>query len=243
MTTTYIPPPPRISEDIFRGQEIATVYMLMTSLIQPKTGKRIKIQNISKYLKSNGVRIFVDGSYATGALKTDLKKLDIDIYLSEGHYWLESPRDTGFIYIKRNTIEIPSINIEGEEKNLVELISLQEPTMKYGILLTKLEEINRIGIPKIENHILSLGGWLIDELNKMNYEVRTPLNREDRGGIITIKIRENAESINKKLQEKYGIYVDKLGDHLRISIKRIHDEEHITKLIEAFKELRRSLVQ
>lgn len=242
MSTTYLQIPQQISENIFREQNINMVYTLMTSLIQPKTGIRVKIQNISRYLQSNGVRILVDGSYATGAINIDVKKLGIDIYLSECKYWLEAPKDTGFLYIKKNSIDIPSVNMGGENKNIIELISLQEPTNKYNILLDRLDNINKLGIKWIENHILSLGGWLIDELNRMGYNVVTPIDRGERGGIISLKMGRYTDKIHKMIREKHGIYTDKIGDHIRICIKKRHDESHIERLIEAYKDAKSKII-
>jgi len=241
MSTVYIPVPKTLDEKSLTAYPANRVYMLITSLIEPNSGRRIKIQNLTKYLNSNNIKLFVDGSFSTGAITVNIERLGIDIYLSEGHYWLEGPRDTGFIYLKEKTVEIPKVNLDGEEVSIVELIGTQEPITKYAYLLAKLQEINRIGISKIEESILTLTGWLSDELIRLGYRILTPRNREDRGGIVSIELRGNTEEIVKILREKHGISVDKIGTLLRICIKKNHDEEDISYLIDALKEMRKQL--
>lgn len=241
MSTIYIPIPETLNEKSIAAYPPNRVYMLITSLIEPISGRRIKLQNLTKYLKSNNIKLFIDGSFSTGAITVDIERIGIDIYLSEGHYWLGGPRDTGFIYLKDKTMEIPKVNLEGEEVSIIELIGTQEPISKYAYLLAKLQEINKIGISNIENTILTLTGWLSDELIKLGYKILTPRNREDRGGIVSIELKEDTEHVARKLREKHGIAVDKIGTVLRICIKKNHNEEDIEYLIDALREVRRQL--
>ena len=236
-TTQYINIPTRLDETVFKKLPIDRVHSITTTLIQPITGRRVQIENISKYLSSNGISLYIDGSYATGAWNIDIPKYGIDIYLSEGCYWLGGTRDTGFIYIRDGLLDLPNVETPLVGDSFIETISLQQPINKYASLKKEIEEILKIGLEKVKDHILNLTGVMIDGLNRIGYKVYTPLEREYRGGIVTIEVGEKAKEISRWLRDRHSIYLDKIGSKLRISLKRWHTEADVNRFLETMKKL------
>ncbi len=229
MTLEYIPPPKRLDEKIFEHYNPRHIFSLITSLVKPVTGRRIRIQDIAKYLYSNNIKLILDISYALGTININSKKINPDILISNP-YFVSGSNQIGIIYINQDTIEIQELK---RPYNLIEKLSnvIQKSTLKT--LLNNLKEINETGIKEIENKILSLGGWMIDELRKKGYKILTPIQRDERAGIISIQTDEKTNVLYREL-EKENIYVDNLGGIIRICLTHRHNDEDIKQLLKIF---------
>src|SRR5699024_7547180 len=62
-----------------------------------------------------------------------------------------------------------------------------------------------IGTNKIENHVLALGGYLIKQLQQLNYQVMTPISSEERAGNISV-ISKDGKKIASLLRQE-NIYI------------------------------------
>lgn len=61
------------------------------------------IKEISKMAREKGVRyIAVDGAQSVGMMPVDLQALDVDFYAMSPHKWLQSPKGTGLLYLRKS---------------------------------------------------------------------------------------------------------------------------------------------
>ena len=106
-------------------------------------------------------------------------------------------------------------------------------------LAASLRLFNEIGMENIAGRILDLGDYVIEELQKIDARIVSPLDRAHRAGITTFRMYKNPEE-DKKLQlwlKNKGIYVSvrytsNIGG-LRVSTHLYNNEQDIDKLVEA----------
>ena len=66
------------------------------------------MQDLCKNLKIiikihlRNIKLFIDGSHAVGQIPLDMKDLDPDYYISNGHKWLSSSHGSAFLYVKKS---------------------------------------------------------------------------------------------------------------------------------------------
>ena len=225
-----------------------TVLLKAFSHVHHLTGARRGIKGISMYLEETGGYIYVDATHSLGCISIDVKKDRVHILSADVDRWLSPLSGVGILYIRKEVqrvidpIIITSLNTVWEKNALTyklgrggaryEAYRLSE--ISLALLIKSIRDLFRYGVKKAENRILTLGGWLIDELTNMGYDVSTPYDREERAGIISIKTGE-ANRLKKYLEER-GILVSGLDGYLRISIHYRHLDRDIERLIDGFKE-------
>eukprot|EP01080_Neovahlkampfia_damariscottae_P002332 gene2332-2800_t len=60
------------------------------------------IKQIIKIARNFDVKLFVDGAHAIGQIPINIKDLDPDYYISNGHKWLCSSHGSAFMYVKKS---------------------------------------------------------------------------------------------------------------------------------------------
>lgn len=204
------------------------------------TGYKNDVCTLSRYLFEAGAMSLVDASFSLGALKIDVSRCNVDILISGCDKWLNSTSSIGIVYLSdraRRTVKAPFptglLNFDDDPSILLSYYDLDI----LGLLLLKnsIEEIIKIGIEKIENRILSLTGWLIEELtNSLGLEVITPYERNLRGGIVSVNLGDKAQYVKHELYKR-NIVVSSYGNLLQISIHYTHEEEDISLFLSNLK--------
>ena len=69
------------------------------------TGQLFPVRELSRLARSRGIITIVDGAQAVGHMPLQLRDLECDLYATSLHKWLMAPRGTGFLYVRRETIE------------------------------------------------------------------------------------------------------------------------------------------
>lgn len=237
-------------DEILKNVDDKVLLMSLTH-INPLTGVRNPANIIARYLKEFDVMMLLDASYSLGILDTKPNKYKIEFLVSDGDKWLCSPPCSGIAYINRKILDrlrspLPSKygDINPLENNFRQFIPNKtavkmEPSepnpLSYLILSRSIEKILDVGIENIERKILTFGGWLIDELEKIGFKVITPYDREKRGGIISFYTGEKGNLLKGFLMEK-GLKTSVIGNIMRISLHYMHVEEDIYLLIDMLKE-------
>jgi len=225
-----------------------TVLIKAFSHIHHLTGVRRDIRGISLYLEETGGYTYVEATHSLGCIGIDVKRDRVHILSGDVDKWLSPSSGIGILYVKKEIQRIidppiiSSLNALWEGNSLTYKLgdgarryeAIKLSGISLALLVKSLEDLFRYGVKKAENRILTLGGWLIDELINMGYHVSTPYDRGKRGGIISIKA-ENVDKLREYL-EKMGIFVSGLDGYLRISIHYRHVDSDIERLIEGVRE-------
>jgi len=83
-------------DDIIRPQTRVLVLPDLDNIV----GFRQPVAKIAALARRRGVEfIAVDGAQSAGMLPLEIEKLDVDLYATSGHKWLQGPKGTGLLYL------------------------------------------------------------------------------------------------------------------------------------------------
>ncbi len=77
------------------------------------TGFVPPLEEISKFLRSRGVLLFVDGTQSVGALQFEVGRLQPDMLAVHGYKWLLCPNGAGFVYVRPELRDRLPANVVG----------------------------------------------------------------------------------------------------------------------------------
>jgi len=73
--------------------------LVAISEVNYSTGFRPPLAELSGFLRSRGVRLFVDGTQSVGALQFDTGRIQPDMLAVHAYKWMISPTGSGFLYV------------------------------------------------------------------------------------------------------------------------------------------------
>lgn len=73
--------------------------------ITSTTGQLFPVRELSRLARSRGIFTIIDGAHAVGHIPVALHDLECDAYGTSLHKWLMAPPGTGFLYVRRDSIE------------------------------------------------------------------------------------------------------------------------------------------
>ncbi len=82
------------------------VVAVVISWVQFATGYVADLERIGRACRSNGVFFIVDGIQGCGIREIDLHALPVDIFASGAQKWQLGPWGTGFVYVRRELIDM-----------------------------------------------------------------------------------------------------------------------------------------
>ncbi len=235
-----------------RSKQVKTI---LTSHVQFSNGFRQDLEELGKLVRHKGLHFVVNATQSLGAMSLDVKNLNIDFMVSNGHKWMLSSFGIGAIYIKRKylrdkdyfkpTFFSQSGQKEKESFDNNTLLDRSYSATRFELgtphfqniaaLNAALKYLSKIGIKQIENRILGLTDYLIDKLINTNIEILSPVTEKKyRSGIIVFKPRRGKpKQIVMELQKTNRIIVSARGKGIRVSPHFYNNEEDIDKLISA----------
>jgi cysteine desulfurase / selenocysteine lyase len=186
------------------------------SSVQWSNGYRVDLKALSKICRDAGVWLVVDAIQQLGAFPIDLLETLVDFLACGGHKWLNAPFGQGFLYIRRevlpelrrplagylsleppaggwgNYFQTPSITPVRdyhfvEEARVFEIGGTANYPGAVG-LAASIKLLNDLGPPQIAARILRLTDQLIAGLSRIGVELVTPLDADNRSGIITFTL-------------------------------------------------------
>lgn len=97
-----IPFPLSSAEEAWAGLQAVlserTRLVLLDHITSP-TGLVFPIEDWVPQLQARGIRVLVDGAHSPGMLPLDLRGLNADYFVANGHKWLCAPKSVGFLYV------------------------------------------------------------------------------------------------------------------------------------------------
>ncbi len=92
--------------EIIAAQLSKRTRVLSLSHITCTNGLVFPVKKISQVCRDREVIIVYDGAHPPGMMPVDLSDIDCDFYAASGHKWLLGPKGTGFLYIKRDMLDV-----------------------------------------------------------------------------------------------------------------------------------------
>ncbi len=208
--------------------------VLMLSLVTTIEGMRMPLEEISEAIKGRNIFFIADGAQAAGMLRIDVKKLEVDVFASSGHKWIMGPKETGMLYVKKESQEKikPVFTSSGYQS-----YSASSGTRNVAHQIAFGEMIDwhvAAGQDKIEYRALKLGQYCYERLLQLNnVQVISPDDPGLRSALISIKslTTPKSELFNKLKSD--GIVVKSLPKYnaLRFSNHVFNTKEDVDRLI------------
>jgi L-cysteine/cystine lyase len=245
----------------------------INDLINPKTraiaiphitctaGHVYPVKEISKLGHDKGLWVFFDGAHGPGMTALDLQDIDCDFYATCGHKWMCGPRGTGFLYVRKEMLDVVQAKAIGAYSDTGWDLTVDPPEFKgyvptahrydYGTqsaptyigLAAAVDFLYHIGIGNIVRRGSSLATLLQNELLKLGTKVDmlTPTEPQSRAGIIGFRLKNIAF-------DKFGEHATKRGfrirlvpeshlNSIRISTHLYNTPDEVMKFVEAVKEV------
>lgn len=156
----------QIVEELKKNVSPATK-MLLLSHVNTITGLLMPFQAISKITRPKEIYLIADGAQAPGLVKVNAKELGVDAYATSGHKWLLGPKETGFLYLRKEFQEkikpiftfsgYASYSASSGTRNVANIIGLG----------AALDLHTQLGVEKIQTRTLQLRNYCLAELKKI----------------------------------------------------------------------------
>jgi selenocysteine lyase/cysteine desulfurase len=245
---------------------------LLVSSVQWINGLRMDLAAFSQLAREHNCFLVVDAIQQLGAIPLDLSQLQVDFLAAGAQKWLNAPFGTGILYVRQATFDKVQpglahglfafaepqggwVRYLGDPRLTPFLpLPLAPDARKFEIhgmpktlgtagLAESLSYVNKLDPQAVTEHILGLGDFLIEELQRRNIKVWTPKAHRLRSGIITCEPFPDAEQVHRLAQEleKSRIYptvryCSGVGG-LRVSIHYYTSRGNIEALLAAMDEL------
>lgn len=245
--------------------------ILVMSTLEWCNGWASDLKQIGDFCKTRGIFYVVDAVQQLGVLKIDTKQCHIDLLTAGGHKWLNSPYGTGVLYVNKKSL--PGIKQsyagylnttvpeggwgaywENPAAPSVNDWTFPETARKYEIGGTSnyagaialgevLGLVNEVGIENIQEHILEISGYCMDEIEKIGGTIITHRDPAHYGGIVIARLYKELEidrEILKKLHGRKIFIAQRFTDYIggfRISCSWFNNKLDIDNMISGMKEI------
>jgi selenocysteine lyase/cysteine desulfurase len=193
----HIPLPPQSAADILNPINDAITprtRIIFTSHITTVTGVVQPVKEIAALARSKGILSAFDGAHVVGMMQLNLHDIGCDMYTSSPHKWLQSPKGSGFLYIRPEVQERVwnTIATEGwaepelKSERFQRIGSSNVPIlagMRASIALA-----DGIGIDRIERRHRQLADRMLAEMTKRGAESWTSPDPTLRCAIVTVNV-------------------------------------------------------
>ena len=241
----------RIAPSSIKGQGIQTLAecldvrtrVICISHVSYFTGYRYDLHQLSQLAQECGARLIVDASQSLGVVPVHAYLADAVV--SCAHKWLLGPHGIGILAWNRNRwpdlcpssagwhsaqdIHFPldgSYRIRNGARRF-EFGCLPYPNLY--VLHECLSSLFRFSEREIEAHVLSLGDQLTSELERLHYDLLTPLEREYRGGNVCFAV-DDSEGLQSRLEDEGTQIVGGQG-RARVSVHLFNDSNDVDNLL------------
>jgi cysteine desulfurase/selenocysteine lyase len=224
--------------------------LVALSFVEFATGFRNDLRTIGRLCRERGIYFCVDGIQGLGALDLEVTQSSIDFLSAGSPKWLMGPIGAGFLYCRRALIEklIPTRvgwwgvvdrddffrydsplrdDARRFEEGSLNLLGIQG-------LGASLELLLEVSIPRIEERVLGLTGYLIAGLQERGYNITTPLaSPQERSGIVCFNHPHHALDDLEQRLKKARVIISKRDQVIRVSPHFYNDETDIDQLLNA----------
>ncbi len=175
---------------------------LAISWVQYSNGYRIDLDAVSRLCASRNVLLCLDAIQGAGALPLDLAATPVDFCAFGAHKWMLAPQGVGVLYVNtrvRDLLQPANVGWLGVDWRDYTAFDYDTPlstsAARYeegtrslvGIagLEQSLSLLLEVGQVSIAKHLQQLTDRLAHQLMTMGYRIMTPLEHENRSGILT----------------------------------------------------------
>jgi cysteine desulfurase / selenocysteine lyase len=225
--------------------------ILVTSMIQYKTGFRQDLKALGQFCKSANLIFVVNATQGFGIFPVDVVDCQVDFLVFSGLKWACAGYGAAGLFISSrhlSPMKLPfagwrSVQEPGNMNNRHYELNAAASVLESGspsfpaifALGGALGFMSSIGSEACLNRVLHLSRFLEDQLRRNGFPVLYTFSDAHRSGIVMLRAAQ-ANRLVEELARK-NIQVSARGEGLRISVNIYNNEEDINRLISALQEL------
>ncbi len=168
--------------------------VLFFSHITTVTGVVLPVKELAALARSKGILSAVDGAHVPGMMKLNIHDLGCDMYSASPHKWLQSPKGSGFLYVRDEVIDRvwSTIATEGWDDTKIRAERFQRIGSSNVPALcglkASIEFANQIGMDRIEKRHRKMADYLLEQMVQLGAQSWTSPDPALRCGIATVTI-------------------------------------------------------
>ena len=186
--------------------DASTVLTLFNDAITPRTrvfffshittvtGAVLPVKELAALARSKGILSAVDGAHVPGMMKLNVHELGCDMYSASPHKWLQSPKGSGFLYVREEVIDQVwnTIATEGWDDKKIRAERFQRigssNVPQLCGLKASIELANALGMDRIEKRHRKMADYILAEMTAREAKSWTSPNPALRCGIAAVNI-------------------------------------------------------
>jgi selenocysteine lyase/cysteine desulfurase len=192
-------------------------------------GHRSDVPAIAQIARQRGALVMLDDYQDCGTRPIDVKRLQLDFYVSGALKYLLSPSGIAFLYVRRELIDSLVPTITGwfgqtnpfafdvrhfaPATNARRFEAGSPPVPQAYAVLAALQLLTSIGPAEISAHVAALAQAYLQGARELGIKSKTPSNT--RGPLVVLQMKD-AEAVVRKMAGE-GIIVSNRMDGLRVS--------------------------
>jgi selenocysteine lyase/cysteine desulfurase len=225
--------------------------LVALSWVEFYTGYRNDIRAIADACHEAGALLCVDAIQGLGAIRFDVRKLDVDMVATSSHKWLLGPAGVGWMYCRRELLDQLGVCFIGQnsvERTISQsFLDYERPLWRdarkfesgvhnqLGLvgLEASLSLLTEVGMERIEARIKELSGIVAAGLADRGYKVIGTRQGDQWSGIVSFASDTfSAEDLRERLASA-NVVVSLRESVVRVCTHFYNDEEDIARLFRA----------
>jgi selenocysteine lyase/cysteine desulfurase len=184
----------------------ARTRVITLSHISFHAGQRHDLESIGRLCQQRGIYLVVDAMQSVGVVPIDVKKLGISVLAAGCHKGMLVPQGVGVLYVRQGQDEVqpaylamtsmanPPADYIARQDDMAtrkdagrfETGNLNLPDIHA--LNASLDLIGKVGVERVEEHVLRLGDRLIELMDELGVRLVGPRGRKDRAHIYVLAL-------------------------------------------------------
>ena len=190
--------------------------------------------------------LVIDGAQSVGVVPIDVVQQQVDFLSCPTFKWLFGPLGAGFLYVRKDLLTLGPPPVVGwmsarnPEDFDVHSMHLHDDARRLqrgvhnavGLVaaVAGLRIIDALGLDHIWEHVRGLSRRLLEGLEGVGLEVLTPLDDDQRAGIVAFCV-PHAARCQEALAERGVLAGQYLTDQIRMDVSLYHNEEDIERTL------------
>ena len=258
-----VKPAMTVAENLNRINDCITANTKVIAIphITCTVGHVFPVKEIARLGHDKGLWVFYDGAHGPGMTVLDLKDIGCDFYASCGHKWMCGPKGTGFLYVRKEMLDVLQAKGIGAYSDTGWDLTIDPPEFKgyvptahrydfgtqnasiYIGLAAAVDFLYHVGMENISRRGKMLANLLQNELLKLDTKVEmlTPTEERSKGSMVGFRLKNIP-------YDKFGEHAAKKGfrirlvpeshlNSIRISTHLYNNPDEVLKFVEAVKEV------
>jgi kynureninase len=224
--------------------------VVMVNRVLYRSSAIVDAKAVCAIARQRGALSFVDDYHGLGIVPLDLHDLGCDLYTAGTLKWMCGGPGMAFLYARRSLLPSLEPALTGwfgsadpfsfDTEHLAYHDSARRlehgtpPAPVFFLAQGGMDIVAEVGVERIRARQGELTDHVLARSDEAGLEVRTPRERTARGGVVNVRVGEDAESICHALLAR-DVCTDFRGDGLRISPHFFNTEDDVDR---CFSELR-----